>query len=444
MKLAKSSGEIALSEIFKRPAGLVDVDHTLVHSQLVLNQRLLQALKIKKIKDIYLFTDMIISQSFIEDRLKLIKALTEQGFHVHGIITPLDYFWETDQMLLESFDRACLNEKIILKNTAPKNKDKLPAVMERFPAINERVKSEVYPKFGQAFSEAVKTQSIIDETKRQEIVNQLRDRSIWCKNAIDAVSELKELKSCKGISFGQFLHQLPPWVSEIYVIDDQLDNFLSVNAVKKASKITVPLFNYHGDFTDKTETFANQLVPDLFPESTTNEADEALASKMRGIATIALNDFRQNAESVKFGATRAQQELQLAESLCSKIMAPKVSFNDQWDLFLCHLQGSYRSGFKFTDFDKKMLVLISEDSGICAAVDYQGSDNLNSTVSGQSKALDPKSFAHELLGGRLKNKDSPRRFSLSFSTGSIPKLKLTRSADASFQEAPKTPGPNFK
>jgi len=451
MKLTQSYDNIRWLEIFKRPAALIDVDHTLVYTskdgQVVLNQRLLRALKQQNIKDVYLFTDMIITQSFIEDRLKLIEALKNEGFFVHGCITPLDYFWDTDQNLLERFNQACMEEKIILKNNAHKNKEKLPAVMAQFPEINERVKSEVYPKFGQAFAEAIKTKSIKDEAKKQEIVSQLTVRSIWCKNATDAVSELKGLKSCKGISFGQFLSHLLSWVSAIYVFDDQQDNYHSVNAVSQNFKMSVPLYNYHGEFTDKTESFADQLAPTPIVESTPNESDETLTSRMKGIANDAINHFHQFLKSVTFRTTRFQKELQRATTLCRDIINSEDDFKDQWDYFLFYLKGLFitsKSDFKFSEFDKKMLELISKDSEICKAVGWQESDNLKSSASGQSQSFDHQSFAHELLGNTLKNMESPRRNFLTFSTGILPKLKLTRSVDASLQEVPKTPGSNPK
>ena len=88
-------------QVDKRPVALLDVDHTLANTdrdrQNIINKTLLEALKLKGIKDVYLFTDMVFTAGAIEERLELIKYLEQDGFTVHGCITPLDYLCTIQQ-----------------------------------------------------------------------------------------------------------------------------------------------------------------------------------------------------------------------------------------------------------------------------------------------------------------------------------------------------------
>lgn len=59
-----------------------------------LNVELLDTLKEQGVNDIYLFTDMTMNDSGIQDRQNLISDLEKRGFHVHGVITPVDLAWD--------------------------------------------------------------------------------------------------------------------------------------------------------------------------------------------------------------------------------------------------------------------------------------------------------------------------------------------------------------
>lgn len=72
---------------------LLDVDHTLLFDDR-LNMNLLDSLKERDIKDLYLFTDMTLKQSDMKDRKELIEKLEALGFNVLGVITPLDLVWD--------------------------------------------------------------------------------------------------------------------------------------------------------------------------------------------------------------------------------------------------------------------------------------------------------------------------------------------------------------
>lgn len=91
-----------------RPIVLLDVDHTLILGDNSVNQALLNALKAQGILDTYLFTDMTLNRSQIEERNELLATMRSQGFAVHGVMTPSDITWN----ILNAAGRKISNDVI--------------------------------------------------------------------------------------------------------------------------------------------------------------------------------------------------------------------------------------------------------------------------------------------------------------------------------------------
>jgi len=149
-----------------RPVALMDADHTLVYTisadknykganakeegigEDVYHLDLLNALKAKGVRDLYLFTDMIFTQRTVSDRIKMIQFLKSQGFNVLGVITPNDFFWRFDNNRLQEFQEALGAANVILNEFCQKNLDKIPEILKQFPEITAQVESTDYPSMG--------------------------------------------------------------------------------------------------------------------------------------------------------------------------------------------------------------------------------------------------------------------------------------------------------
>ncbi len=433
----KVNDEIEVREIKKCPVALVDIDHTLVYSvkggKAKLNKKLLQALEAKGIKDLYLFTDMMISAASLEDRLNLINKLTKRGFVVHGVITPLDYFWGFDQEILKQLDEAIFRARIIMREEASRNLEKIEEVLPKFPAVFERVDSKDYPKFGQAFAEAEKSYSIQNDNQKKEVITKLSERSVWCKAAIDAISYLRKLPSCKAIMMLQFLVNLPAWVLSIKVLDDRKENIESVKVAKELLSTQIPIEAYLGEFNERGETFAIQIAPELFllpmpvqavlPQ---NNGDEA-GRRVIDIATKLQKEFKELQTTEFFGTLRFKKEFGQAQKFFSIIMDSSAHFESIWECVLDHLKtipANRAGGYQLSGFDQKLLEALFSDTIICDKICTLGD---HSKMPDLAKAMADAKFQVfiQMILGKVKPKEQGV---LSQSMGSIQPLKLVRNS----------------
>jgi len=345
-------------QVETRPVALLDVDHTLANTDRaqknIINKILLEALKLKGIKDVFLFTDMVFTPGAIEERQKLIADLTKEGFTVHGCITPLDYLWHSSTERLKSFAEKFNMLDICLRENAPKNKDKLPTLLDEFPEVNERISSEIYPNICLAFNDATQSQQPLSD----ERLMQLNLHSHYCKVMIDIISQLKNTASCKGIMFRQFLAHRPAWVSECYVFDDRKDHLA---AVAECPHNGFPVHTIHGEFTHNIETFTENFDPKI--------ASEALGRRIDSVVATATNEVKAHQQEKKFSGF-SKNNFDLARKYLTTILS-EDGFDAKWNLILKHLKSITKSAFRtyqFSIFDTKLLQALAADKEICRKI----------------------------------------------------------------------------
>ncbi len=377
MKLQEINLDIGRGRM--RPAALLDMDHTLAYTAYVKNDNgeneidatgeikteikynidLLNKLKANGIRDIYLFTDMTLSKSSLEDRLKVIKFLEEQGFTVHGVITPLDFFWNFDSKMLREFEEATLRAGVVLTAGRQKNIHLIRDIIKQYPKIIEHMDSKEYPNIGIAFKEATQPSNLSDPEKIREL--QLRGNA--CKHAIDAMSLFKEIPTCKGIMFTQFIAHLLTWISAIYVFDDMKENNQAVNQCNSA---TLPVYTVDGEFSQKAHTF---------PENTKINTEEvSIEARLTYVAVDALAAMESLKRQKTLGNILYKTESEQALNLLTQIKASEDSFHAIWSLYIAHFQKVSKNifgNYQPSALDKCLLQLISEDEIICKRLGIQ-------------------------------------------------------------------------
>jgi|GEM_PF-4023614 len=214
----------------KRPVALLDVDDTLIVKG-KLNIELLNALKEKGIKDVYLLTDMIMINSSIEERQNLIEALAREGFTCHGVITPADLLWSSISM-----EEALALDQEIGQNfkgiyEGPRFHAFLEATLNNYPRIKAVFNLDnLLNRPGETFAYASQA------PKEDRINNQLK--SAVCKLLVDALVEKLMVAQPwmthnKGLLVQKFFTNMLPWINAVVVADDLSE---VVNCMKVINK----------------------------------------------------------------------------------------------------------------------------------------------------------------------------------------------------------------
>ncbi|MBX9586076.1 MAG: hypothetical protein K2X50_02350 [Gammaproteobacteria bacterium] len=433
MKIAEVDVNIGHGRM--RPAALLDMDHTLAYTAYVKNDKgenetdetgeikteikynidLLNKLKANGIRDVYLFTDMTLSKSSLEDRLKAIKFLEEMGFTVHGVITPLDFFWNFDSKILREFEEATYRAGVVLTAGRQKNIDLLQGIIKNFPEIMEHMDSNEYPNIGIAFKEATLPCNLSNPDKIREL--QLRGNA--CKHAIDAMSLLKEIPTCKGIMFMQFISHLLTWMSAIYVFDDMKENNQAVNQCNSAK---LPVYTVDGEFSQKTHTF---------PDNTTINAEEvSVEARLTYIAVDTLAAMESLKKVKTLGNIFYKTESEQALNLLTQIKVTEDSFQAIWSQYIAHFQKiskNFFGNYQPSALDKHLLQLISEDEIICKKIGIQRVIFMGHTSS-RTKDEHYQKILERLLSSGPQDKKNLSTSSLHSSTAQIPKLPSLRSS----------------
>jgi hypothetical protein len=418
----------------QRPLGLMDADHTLADTdadgQVVINRKLLSALKAKGIKDLYLFTDMMLLPYQIKDRLYLIEELEREGFRVLGVITPIDFFWTSDPTMLkvlEKFDEAIRMAKISFKKNATNNLDKLPGVLAKFPEITDCMNSD--PNVGHAFKEGA------EAYLRGGSIDQLIERSIHCKNAIDVISYLRKFETCKGIMCQQLLTHLQEWVSACFVFEDNEDHR---RAVKQCVSPNVSLFVIEGEFTVKGgDTFVANFAPAITNLSPIPAVSLELSveQRMRDLSFILSMKMKELQKGAPFGGLRYKKEFTQAEELFTKIVSCDNDFGKQWRCFaecLEALPRNFYGAYQLSVFDIQLLKLLAADTVICTGIDAFNNNKAKPVVFDMDQKLDRELFIQRLLGNPAPTKVQGQVNPLQRSMGSSP---IERSARTSGTKA---------
>lgn len=213
---------------------LLDVDHTLLFD-VELNVELLDTLKEQGVNDIYLFTDMTMNDSGIQDRQNLISDLEKRGFDVHGVITPVDLAWDLvpekkafdfyNKKLREYSGKKCVGDdfdNFLRSKSVTQDYDFV------IPAL-DRAMEDV--ECGIAFKEAQKALG----------GNINADRSRVAKLLADHKAERNGYSHTKGMLLGAFIKNKPGWVSNIIIADDNDHVIQSINQYKEKNRPTIPI-----------------------------------------------------------------------------------------------------------------------------------------------------------------------------------------------------------
>lgn len=228
-----------------RPVALLDVDSTLIFNLNDLNFTLINSLKSKGIKDVYLFTDMTLTPSVVKERQELVIRLVNQGLKVHGVITPCDPTWAAIPENITPADEEIFVS--VLTDTSKKAKS-IHDIQESDKVFIEEFQSNISTKLremagalvyspekqlvGVAYESACKelstTGNVSEATGR---------RGFLAKGFTQYSSQKKNYEHDKGLMLDHFIQRLPNWVSSIVVLDDSSSVNQCINNFKPVTPI---------------------------------------------------------------------------------------------------------------------------------------------------------------------------------------------------------------
>lgn len=240
----------------KRPVALLDVDYTIMNmndggvarGERLINSALLDALQEQGVKDIYLFTNMRLGTLVAEfdtntqsgrpniplTRMEIRKELTDRGFTVHGVITPLDIPY--DKGIGKAFDDYYRPQhKRFVESIEDSKQDPTleGRVIDGKPKIDPR-QPEKDPEFKQKADECSALQVKLEKEMLGEFYDKLQ-LSPQTEEEKQAVREGKvEQLNVKGALSSLFYENKPEWVGSIIVADDEPPCLKSVEKVAEA------------------------------------------------------------------------------------------------------------------------------------------------------------------------------------------------------------------
>ncbi|QEY49923.1 hypothetical protein [Legionella longbeachae] len=240
---------------------LLDVDHTLLFDDR-LNMNLLDSLKERDIKDLYLFTDMTLKQSDMKDRKELIEKLEALGFNVLGVITPLDLVW--DKVPAEEAEefrafvckkgpkKLCGNDFNIFLNT----EEVTSSYSFASTALNRPMKEVA---FGIAYKEGMQSY-LAGKNENEPIPNHIFERSYVAKILGDHIAQQAGYAHTKGLLLDAFMQNKPEWVSNIIIADDNQNVITSIAQYREKNQPTTPISAIHVNNEKVNKTFYQDAI----------------------------------------------------------------------------------------------------------------------------------------------------------------------------------------
>ncbi|WED42445.1 hypothetical protein [Legionella cardiaca] len=229
------------------PVALLDVDHTLLFDT-TLNETLLNSLKKKGIKDVYLFTDMKYGRGNVEDRMKLVQQLEARGFTVHGVITPVDLVWqqftEEDSIKMDEWTTDGYRGKLYGPTfEAELKKQETESALPFLKKVIEYIPEKNKP--GASYADAVKAYQSMPTTAKEDepLPGHMLARSSYAKVFADRLAQ--DYDNTKGLLLDFFIRHKPDWVSSIVVMDDREKVISAVKQYVERSKTDVPITTIH-------------------------------------------------------------------------------------------------------------------------------------------------------------------------------------------------------
>jgi hypothetical protein len=240
---------------------LLDVDHTLLFDDR-LNMNLLDSLKERGIKDLYLFTDMTLKKSGMKDRKELIEKLQDLGFNVHGVITPLDLVWdkvpaekaaEFQSFVFQSGPKKLYGDDFNIFLNSNDVKDKY---LFASTALNRAMKEVT---FGIAYKEGIESYLKV-ENEDKPIPNHISERSDVAKILGDQIAQQAGYAHTKGLLLDAFMQNKPEWVSNIIIADDNKNVITSIAQYHEKNQPTIPISAIHVQNEHVNKTFYQDAI----------------------------------------------------------------------------------------------------------------------------------------------------------------------------------------
>lgn len=220
---------------------LMDVDHTIIGNAAVdleniketlkpaINSHITSTLNRLKVKHLYLFTDMSLTSIGLNERTALVKLLEEQGFVVHGVITPVDRAWRFNSE--ENLTNFANNPDLQLSDGSEEELRHMLSTNNAYQLAKEQIEKEnVSSNLGIAFKSATTPEG------RADLETASKGRR--CKLYLDALSLDRGLTHVKGEMFRDFLKHKAPEFQRCIVFDDNREALEGVRSVAVASSLT--------------------------------------------------------------------------------------------------------------------------------------------------------------------------------------------------------------
>lgn len=247
----------------------------------ILNEALLEGLKLAGIKDLNLFTDLTLFKNNLIERIALKNVLEEKGYIVHHIITPADRAWHVNQDTLKAFTNKLdnlthLERKMSsdIETEIAEARDQLLKLsqdadyLKIIRELNEK-KNKSHP--GVAFSEILEIlnnkNNVSDIEFDMQIAN-TDEKSCRTKLFIDFVSFLNEIEHEKGEMFKDFLENNLNQKSEFsdkspyhacIICDDNEEVLKTVNKVNQNHLVPMPLTTVYVNNNGKKKQVGEQI-----------------------------------------------------------------------------------------------------------------------------------------------------------------------------------------
>ena len=180
---------------------LLDVDETLTFdtdpthiNEKQVHSKLLNYLQEKKITDVYLFTDMVLTSEVVAHRLALKTLLEQNGFNVLAVVTPSDLLW------------SCLDVDNAMPSFLGFDTERLRDFLKQNYTVS-------YP--GIAFEEFVQSEQEEQKTYCSRVSHRLS--RIIIPQLLPKLDYLHK----KGLMLEFMSHHLPPKIKEILIVDDK-------------------------------------------------------------------------------------------------------------------------------------------------------------------------------------------------------------------------------
>ncbi len=208
-----------------RTVALLDCRDTLLIDG-CLNLNLIEALQQKKILDIYLFTGTVLMKSKVMVRKQVVQYLQQNGFTVHGVITPLDLAW--DESLLEeiklfnSANKGIFPIRVILPTGKKEDKifyDFLESSQHTFPKLFKATTqyNSNGKKLGSAFLQAE------DELEKYGDISEITQLRSFCLRPITHYLSMRyQYAHVKELLLDLFFRYCPGWVNDVVIADNSI------------------------------------------------------------------------------------------------------------------------------------------------------------------------------------------------------------------------------